>query len=75
MQDSNFISKCSPLYDTYSTEIRPLISEIEARFEEFPVPILNEIRAFNDHVARCYQDINNEAFVDEQLKKSKIAHR
>ena len=49
--------------------IRPLISEIEAREESFPTPLFNEIRAFNDHIARCYlPKIANEKIITELEK-------
>lgn len=47
-------SLLAPLYESYLNAIKPLIAEIEARTEKFPLPLFNEIRAFNDHVARCY---------------------
>jgi hypothetical protein len=39
---------------TYTNVLKPLIADIEVRFEKFPVPVYNEIRAFHDHIARCY---------------------
>lgn len=52
---NNIISnKLSELYNTYNEVIKPLIALYEAREEVFPIPLFNEIRAFNDHVARCY---------------------
>ncbi|MFA6807078.1 MAG: hypothetical protein WCR29_06625 [Bacteroidales bacterium] len=49
-----FSNKLSELYNTYNEVIKPLIALYEAREEVFPIPLFNEIRAFNDHVARCY---------------------
>lgn len=68
---ASFFSKLSPLYQTYNEVIKPLIAEIEVRFESFPTSIYNEIRAFNDHVARCYRNINDEELIETQIKKSK----
>lgn len=49
------------LYDNYNTIIKPLIAEVEARTEQFPLPLFNEIRALHDHIARCYfKDITPE---------------
>ena len=31
------------LYDDYNTIIKPLIAEVEARTEQFPLPLFNEI--------------------------------
>ncbi len=45
----------SPLYMEYNQVIKPLIAELEAREEASPQPLFNEIRALNDHIARCYR--------------------
>lgn len=42
------------LYFQYGTIVKPLMAEIEAKGERMPLPIFNEIRAFNDHIARCH---------------------
>lgn len=54
MNPADLHASLSENYKTYNEVIKPLIAEIEARFEEFPLPLFNEIRAFNDHVAQCY---------------------
>lgn len=41
-------------YVHYCEVIKPLIARIEALSEKIPLPLFNEIRAFNDHIARCY---------------------
>ena len=33
-------------------------------------PVLNEIRAFNDHVARCYLENADERFINTQLRRA-----
>jgi hypothetical protein len=67
------------LYALYSDMIKPVSAEIETRYEVFPIPILNEIRAYNDHVARCYRYIRENGdvatdqsrkFIDTQTKKA-----
>ena len=65
------LKKLTPLYETYNGVIKPLIAEIEVRFEQFPTSIFNEIRAFNDHVARCYAKPNDEGWIDKQISKAK----
>lgn len=35
------------LYDDYNTIIKPLIAEVEARTEQFPLPLFNEIYAYS----------------------------
>lgn len=63
-------SQLTPLYKKYNEVIKPLIAAIEVRIEAFPTPIYNEIRAYNDHVARCYSRIDDEAFVASQIRKA-----
>ena len=48
--------KIKGLYRDYNVVIKPLIAEVEARIEQFPLPLFNEIRALHDHIARCYSD-------------------
>jgi SMC interacting uncharacterized protein involved in chromosome segregation len=64
-------SQLVPLYKTYNEIIKPLIAEIEVRFERFPSPIYNEIKAYNDHIARCYDNIENNEYINEQIGKAK----
>ena len=42
------------IYQQYKDPVKPLLAEIEAVYEKFPLPIYNEIRALNDHVARAF---------------------
>jgi hypothetical protein len=58
------------LYDEYNQTLKPLIASYEAREEKFPLPIYNEIRAFNDHVARCYHANTKPGEIDGELKKA-----
>lgn len=53
MEDAD---KIKELYRDYNVVIKPLIAEVEARIEQFPLPLFNEIRALHDHIARCYSD-------------------
>lgn len=68
---SQLLDSFEPLYNQYNHTIKPLIAEIEIRYESFPTPIFNEIRAFNDHIARCYMEPNNNELVDIQVRKAK----
>ena len=43
------------LYVSYIDDRAPLITLLEVERQKFPVAILNEVRALNDHVARTYQ--------------------
>ncbi|MCK4919680.1 MAG: hypothetical protein KAS71_01460 [Bacteroidales bacterium] len=57
-------------YEMYNDVIKPLIAAYEAREQSFPTPIFNEIRAFNDHIARCYLNNKSSKFIDEQLTRA-----
>ena len=60
------------LFSQYNNNIKPLIAEIEARGEVMPQPLFNEIRAFTDHIARCYRkDITDECISDELSKANR----
>lgn len=50
--------------------IKPLIAEIESLSESIPLPLFNEIRAFNDHVARCYYNNPPQSYINEQIDKA-----
>ena len=66
----NFFERLAPLYNKYNHVIKPLNAEIEVRFESFPISIFNEIRAFNDHVSRCYLKPDNEEWINTQINKA-----
>lgn len=59
------------LYRDYNTVIKPLIAEIEARMEQFPLPLFNEIRALHDHIARCYLDGITVERKSEEVQKAR----
>ncbi|MDR0955067.1 MAG: hypothetical protein LBM20_06790 [Rikenellaceae bacterium] len=62
--------KLTELYDTYNNSVKLLVADIEARTQHFPIEILNEVRAFTDHIARCYLSEKTEAQHLEELKKA-----
>ncbi len=58
------------IYQQYKDPVKPLLAEIEAVYEKFPLPIYNEIRALNDHVARAFfVDTDEKSY--EQIMKAK----
>ena len=70
--NSLFEEKSTELFSQYNQVIKPLIAEIEARSEKMPQPLFNEIRAFTDHIARCYfPDISDERMLDELEKANR----
>lgn len=62
--------KIHSCYQQYCGIIKPLIAQIEASSEKIPLPLLNEIRAFNDHIARCYFNTPSEGYINEQISKA-----
>lgn len=57
-------------YKEYNMVIKPLIAELEARTEQFPLPLFNEIRALHDHIARCYSERISSNQVDSEIHKA-----
>lgn len=57
-------------YIQYCEIIKPLVARIEALSERIPLPLFNEIRAFNDHIARCYFNNPSEEYISEQVAKA-----
>lgn len=68
MQETPY--KIHSCYEQYCGVIKPLIAQIEASSEKIPLPLLNEIRAFNDHIARCYFNTPSEEYINEQVSKA-----
>ena len=57
------------LYQQYKNLVKPLLAEIEAVYEKFPLALYNEIRAMNDHVARAFT-ADADAKATEQIGKA-----
>ena len=58
------------LYTDYNNVIKPLIAEVEARTEQFPLPLFNEIRALHDHISRCYSEGATNDSIEEDVVKA-----
>lgn len=57
------------IYQQYNDPVKPLLAEIEAVYEKFPLALYNEIRAMNDHVARAFtSDTDQKA--TQQIEKA-----
>lgn len=59
------------LYGQYTYSLKPLLAFVEAKVLEFPGPILNELRAVNDHVSRCFVNLSDAECNDEIGKAKK----
>ena len=68
---SSVYTQLCKLYEIYNNDLKPLISSIESITGQFPGMILNEIRAYNDHVARCFRQGISEQEALSELKKCK----
>lgn len=70
MPIEQFSSQFGQLYNRYNNDVKLLIGAVEAKTESFPIQIWNEIRAFNDHIARCYLPEATDAFIAAQIKSA-----
>ncbi len=59
------------LYDDYTNKLKPTLALAESMTKKFPGPILNELRAVNDHVSRCFIAGRSE---DDCLKELQKGH-
>jgi hypothetical protein len=71
MQPEELQSSLRETYKVYNEVIKPLIADIEARIEKFPLPLFNELRALNDHIAQCYRDDITDEGIKDEIKKAK----
>jgi len=58
-------------HECYNEILKPLLAAVESKFEHQPVVIFNEIRSFNDHIARCYLPSANDDFIRDNLEKAR----
>lgn len=65
--------RIADILKNYRDTVKPLLADIQARRSDDKLPdnFLNEIRALNDHIARCYRnDISDRHFIDSELTKA-----
>lgn len=71
MDDFSFLEELGSLLALYRDVVKPLLAEVEAEYEKFPIPIYNEARAFLDHISRCVDEAGvvngNSEYVRQQL--------
>lgn len=71
----SLLKKQREIYHLYNSRIRPAIILIDRLFKKFPVPVLNEIRNAQDHLARCFDNSipnsSNADFIEEQTRQIK----
>lgn len=67
MQIGEFHNNVATFYDYYNQRVRWIVVFIETQFRKFPIPVLNELRSAQDHIARCYADGVSDEEVEKQL--------
>lgn len=67
------IDEVDTLLSEYSVEVRPLLVDIISRQPNRQIPgnLANEIRALNDHIARCFIDGKTSENNRDELNKAK----
>ncbi len=56
---------------SYLYNFKPLLQVLKVRMKgKYPQNCLNEIRAINDHIARCYRDDMSDEDITTELKKA-----
>jgi hypothetical protein len=70
MQENTFHEGVFHIYQAYNQTIKPLIADIEARYQKFPDSLFNEIRALHDHLARCYTPDYTDDQIKDEVKKA-----
>lgn len=63
------------IYDTYINIIAPFILQLESLDGEFPVEILNEVRAIFTHISRCCLSKTSEFYEDNIVKAERHIKR
>lgn len=58
------------IYSQYQYTVKPYVAQLEVMENEFPVEILNEVRAIMGHLAKCYETTNEES-VKKTLQRPK----
>ena len=62
--------KVEQIYKRYYSTLNPLIQAYEVLAREFPIEIMNEIRAIFTHIARCHGRTCTDQEIDENIAKA-----
>lgn len=65
-----FYSRLKEHYQDYLQHLKPLQALVESQYQSVPAQILNEIRAFTDHIASCYYTSATEHSIQENIEKA-----
>ncbi len=58
-------------YADYEHHLKPLLAQVEAETQRLPSAVLNELRAFIDHISRCYRPNVTKDFIEKNLWKAR----
>lgn len=62
--------KISDIYAEYKKTVSPLVAFLEANDAEFPIEILNEVRAIFTHFSRIYDESVSDEEISSEIKKA-----
>ena len=62
--------RLTDLLAEYRNVAKPLMEELYLRIGDYPINCQNEIRAFNDHIARCYREGVSQPDICKELDKA-----
>lgn len=69
--NQNQMDTIQAISTSYLHNFKPLLQVLKVRMKgKYPQNCLNEIRAINDHIARCYRDGMSEGDVTKELGKA-----
>lgn len=64
--------RINSIFEIYKESVKPLLVDIQVRSKKGKLPdnFLNEIRALNDHIARCYREDITPKDIERELTKA-----
>lgn len=75
MENKEFEKRINKIFETYNNIIAPFIVQLEANDSEFPVAILNEIRAIMGHLSKVNISSNEKIQEDNIIKAERHIKR
>ncbi len=70
MNNDKVIELLTESYAKYNLVVKILLADVEAKWEALPEQILNEIRAYNDHIARCFVKDTSQEQIEDEIEKA-----
>ncbi len=69
--DENQRNEIAEILNDYHYKLNPLIQSYEVFYKDFPITILNEIRAITSHISKCYNEEVTTEKIDEHIGKAR----